>query len=145
MHAGRHPQHFNRLWLARQRLTVLAWLPATTRMAAAAGLPLSAVDRAAQGVLHGRRLGFGGTEARGLIADWARVGLNNHYAASGMDEPRCADGARAWQRAGGADGARLVGPTGSMRTLLAKLPNVDAQLRVLSRRNWARAPIISRG
>ena len=31
----------------RQRLTVLAWLPATTRMAAAAGLPLSAVDRAA--------------------------------------------------------------------------------------------------
>ena len=36
-----------------------------------------------QGVLHGRRLGFGGTEARGLIADWARVGRTGRYTAAG--------------------------------------------------------------
>src|SRR5690606_11538677 len=33
-----------------------------------------------QGVLHGRRLVFGGTEARGLIADWAGVGRSGRYA-----------------------------------------------------------------
>ena len=37
-----------------------------------------------QGVLHGRRLGFGGTEARSLIADWARMGHSGRYAAAGM-------------------------------------------------------------
>lgn len=31
------------------------------------------------GHLPGRRLGFGGREARGLISDWARVGRSGHY------------------------------------------------------------------
>ena len=80
VHAGRNPQHFNRLWLAasgspfwRGFPPPRGWLlPLVYRF-----LPWIAQR---QGVLHGRRLGFGGTEARGLIADWARVGLNNHYA-----------------------------------------------------------------
>lgn len=36
------------------------------------------------GHLPGRRIGFGGNEARGLIADWARSGRTGRYAAAGM-------------------------------------------------------------
>ena len=36
------------------------------------------------GYLPGRRIGFGGNEARGVIADWARTGRTGRYAAAGM-------------------------------------------------------------
>ena len=38
----------------------------------------------AVGYLPGRRLGFAGNEARGVIADWARSGLSGRYAARGL-------------------------------------------------------------
>lgn len=37
------------------------------------------------GALPGRRLGFGGREARGVMRDWARSGLTGTYAAAGLD------------------------------------------------------------
>jgi len=36
------------------------------------------------GHLPGRRIGFGGNEARGVIADWARSGRSGRYAADGV-------------------------------------------------------------
>lgn len=36
------------------------------------------------GHLPGRRIGFGGNEARGVIDDWARSGRSGRYAAAGM-------------------------------------------------------------
>lgn len=36
------------------------------------------------GYLPGRRIGFGGNEARGVITDWARTGRTGRYAAAGM-------------------------------------------------------------
>ncbi|OOG58388.1 alpha/beta fold hydrolase [Rhodanobacter sp. C03] len=36
------------------------------------------------GYLPGRRIGFAGNEARGVIADWARSGRTGRYAAAGM-------------------------------------------------------------
>lgn len=41
---------------------------------------------AMRGHFPGRRLGFGGNEARGLIADWARSGRTGRYAAAGLDQ-----------------------------------------------------------
>lgn len=38
------------------------------------------------GYLPGRRIGFGGNEARGVIADWARTGRTGRYAAAGMTQ-----------------------------------------------------------
>jgi predicted alpha/beta hydrolase len=38
------------------------------------------------GYLPGRRIGFGGNEARRLIADWARSGRTGRYAAAGINE-----------------------------------------------------------
>ena len=36
------------------------------------------------GYLPGRRIGFGGNEARGVIADWSRTGRTGRYAARGV-------------------------------------------------------------
>jgi predicted alpha/beta hydrolase len=36
------------------------------------------------GYLPGRRIGFGGNEARGVIADWSRSGRTGRYSANGM-------------------------------------------------------------
>ena len=37
------------------------------------------------GALPGRRIGFGGQEARGVIRDWSRSALSGRYAAAGLD------------------------------------------------------------
>ena len=83
------------------------------------------------GYLPGKRIGFGGNEARGVIDDWARSGRTGRYAAVGMadDLERCL--------------ARLalpvvalrfaddwLGPERSLSWLLAKMPGaqVDRQL-----------------
>jgi len=133
VHAGRQPQAFDRLWLAASGTPFWRTFPPPR------GWLLPLIYRflpwiaRRQGVLHGRRLGFGGTEARGLIADWARVGLNNHYAAVGTDEDLDAQMARVH---GSAQAVLMehdwLAPIGSMQALLAKLPNVASQLRVLS-------------
>lgn len=133
VHAGRQPQAFDRLWLAASGTPFWRTFPPPR------GWLLPLIYRflpwiaRRQGVLHGRRLGFGGTEARGLIADWARVGLNNHYAAVGMDEDLEAQ----MSRVHGTAQAVLMendwlAPIGSMQALLAKLPNVASQVRLLS-------------
>jgi predicted alpha/beta hydrolase len=38
------------------------------------------------GYLPGRRIGFGGREARGVVGDWARSGRHGRYGASGLNE-----------------------------------------------------------
>lgn len=38
-----------------------------------------------RGYMPGRRIGFGGNEAIGVIEDWARSGLSGRYAARGID------------------------------------------------------------
>ena len=53
------------------------WLPMAYRF-----LPGLARVR---GALPGRAVGFGGNEARTLIADWARSGLTGRYAARGLE------------------------------------------------------------
>ncbi len=85
------------------------------------------------GSLPGRRVGFGGTEARSLIRDWAGVGLSNHYAAAGLPVDleagmRCIS---APTRAIVFDSDWLA-PVSSMRALLAKLSASPSSLQVLS-------------
>lgn len=103
-----------------------------------------------RGMLPGRRLGFGGNEARGLIRDWARVGLSNRYAAHGLDD----DLEHALRRLDGRAHAVLLrddwlAPERSMEGLLAKLPRMHHCTEVLSAHElgvaadhfaWMRAP-----
>lgn len=85
------------------------------------------------GSLPGRRVGFGGNEARGLIRDWARVGLSNHYAADGMtaDLEAGMRGITATTSAVVLDDDWLA-PSSSMQCLLRKLPNAPHTLQALS-------------
>ncbi len=56
------------------------------RYGAAIGAAYALAPMLAQlfGYLPGRRIGFGGNEARGVIADWARSGRTGTYAARGL-------------------------------------------------------------
>lgn len=87
------------------------------------------------GTLPGRRVGFGGTEARGLIRDWARVGLSNHYAAEGLpiDLEAGMRGINAPIHAVVLDQDWLA-PASSMQQLLNKMPAATHTLQILSSR-----------
>ncbi|MCF7750099.1 alpha/beta fold hydrolase [Bacillus subtilis subsp. subtilis] len=130
--AGLHPGGFQRLWLVASGTPFWRMFPAPRGWA----LPLIyrflpwLAQR--QGVLHGRRLGFGGTEARGLIGDWAKVGLNNHYAGVGITQDLEAGLRQVQSRATAVVMAQdWLAPPRSMQGLLDKLPQVDARLDVL--------------
>lgn len=91
------------------------WLPFAYRF-----LPWLA---ARHGALPGRRIGFGGQEARGVIRDWSRSALGGRYAAAGLDIDLEAAMARV------AVPVRAVvktedwlAPVTSLRFLLSKLP-----------------------
>jgi predicted alpha/beta hydrolase len=76
-----------------------------------------------RGLLHGRRYGFAGDEARTLIRDWARVGLSNRYAAAGLETDLEAALSRVEVDAQGVLLARdWFAPRRSMQALLDKLP-----------------------
>jgi predicted alpha/beta hydrolase len=85
------------------------------------------------GHLPGRRIGFGGNEARGVIADWARTGRSGRYAAVGMAQdfeqqlaslhlPSLALRLRDdW-----------LGPSASLKWLLGKLGSGERSVEVLT-------------
>lgn len=85
------------------------------------------------GVMPGRRVGFGGNEARGLIRDWARVGLSNRYAAAGLD----VDLEKAMRNARAPVNAIVfrndwLAPASSMQALLAKMPAAPHRMQSFS-------------
>lgn len=84
------------------------------------------------GRLPGRRIGFGGNEAAGLMADWGRTARDRRYAARGMD----VDLEAALSRATPAIRAVLLAddryaPVGSLRSLLDRMPLAEATLITL--------------
>ncbi|WP_240098682.1 alpha/beta hydrolase family protein [Thermomonas flagellata] len=102
------------------------------------------------GHLPGRRIGFAGNEARGVIHDWARSGLSGRYAAAGLEADLEAGMAR-WR--GRACGLVLaddwLGPPSSLAYLLGKLVQAECHAGVLSARQlgtradhyaWMRQP-----
>ena len=100
------------------------WLPFAYRF-----LPWLA-DR--RGALPGRRVGFGGNEARGVIRDWSHTALDGRYAAAGMDfdferglaavevDARAVVMASDW-----------LAPPGSLHFLLGKMPATHARIETL--------------
>ncbi|HVI59232.1 MAG TPA: alpha/beta fold hydrolase [Luteimonas sp.] len=118
------------------------WLPLAYRF-----LPWLADAR---GALPGRRIGFGGNEARGVIRDWSRTALSGRYAAAGVDA-----GLEAGMAAVDVPVRAAVlrddwlGPASSLRFLLSKLPRSTAQVATLDARTlgaradhfaWMREP-----
>lgn len=79
------------------------------------------------GSLPGRRIGFGGNEARGVMHDWAGTATSGRYAAPGVGdlEPGMAK-ARVDVRAA-LFAQDWLAPDASLRYLLSKLPGASAE------------------
>lgn len=100
------------------------WLPMAYRF-----LPWLA-DRC--GALPGRRIGFGGQEARGVIRDWSRSALSGRYAATGLDVDLEAAMARvAVPVTAVVKTEDWLAPESSLRFLLSKLPASTAMITAL--------------
>lgn len=100
------------------------WLPGAYHL-------LNGIARAA-GKLPGRRLGFGGQEARGVMADWSRSGLTGRYAAADL----AVDLEVALRRvAVPIHAVRMahdwLAPASSLRALLAKMPEAPRDVTAL--------------
>ena len=128
-YAGQRPALIAGLWLVGSGTPYWRSFPAPRRWLLPPlyrFLPWLARQR---GALHGRRIGFGGNESRGLIADWARVGLTNRYAAAGLD--RDLDVGMAQVRAP-ARGVVLandwLAPRSSLQALLDKMAQAPASI-----------------
>ena len=138
---GLHPQAFERLWL------VASGTPYWKTFAPPRGWLLPWFYQFAiwlarrRGTFPGRRLGFGGEEARGLIGDWATVGLSGHYAAAGLDADLEAAMAGATPAIRGVLFNRdWLAPPASLAELLAKFPRARKHvLRLDARALGARA------
>ncbi|MHC9084447.1 alpha/beta hydrolase family protein [Luteimonas sp. RIT-PG2_3] len=99
------------------------WLPFAYRF-----LPWLARRR---GALPGRSIGFGGTEARSLIRDWAGTALSGRYAAQGLGDLEAGlAGIDADVRAVLLSQDWLA-PEGSLRFLLSKLPRATSRTTTL--------------
>jgi predicted alpha/beta hydrolase len=84
------------------------------------------------GSLPGRRIGFGGQEARGVIRDWSRSGLSGRYAAAGVDvDLEAAMAALTLDARAVVLAQDWLGPEPSLRFLLSKLRRADARIEVL--------------
>ncbi|KAF1692472.1 alpha/beta hydrolase family protein [Pseudoxanthomonas koreensis] len=127
--AGQHPQAFAGLWLVASGTPYWRSFPPPRRWLLPSLYRFLPWLARRHGTLPGRRLGFGGNEARSLIADWARVGLGNRYAAAGLDRDLEAGIARLHVPAHGvllADD--WLAPGDSLHALLAKLPHAPVRI-----------------
>jgi predicted alpha/beta hydrolase len=134
------PHLAQRLWLVAGGAPYWRAFPAPTRW----WLPLAyrflpwLADRC--GYLPGRHIGFGGSEARGLIRDWSRSALSGRYAARGIDDDIEAGMAalqvpiRAVVKT-----EDWLAPESSLRFLLSKLPRCAPTIRVLGATTERRA------
>ena len=127
-YAALHPDTFARLWLVAAGTPYWRSFPAPRRWMLPPFYRFTPWLADRRGRLNGRRLGFGGSEARGLIRDWARVGLGNRYAATGMDVDIEAALARLAIPVRGVLFAHdWLAPRGSLAALLAKLASPPSE------------------
>lgn len=82
LHASLHPQAFAGLLLVASGSPY--WRRFRHGWLIGAAYALAPLLAGLVGYLPGRQIGFGGNEARGVIADWARSGRTGRYAADGM-------------------------------------------------------------
>lgn len=96
------------------------------------GLSLARWTARLRGHFPGRKIGFGGNEARGVIADWARSGRSGRYAAEGLAqdlEAALANQSRPLLALRLEDDR--LGPDASLRHLLRKMPRAPSETQVL--------------
>lgn len=131
-HAGQVPDAFISLWLVGSGTPYWRTFPGPRGYALPFFYQFAPWLARACGALPGRRLGFGGDEARGLIADWARVGLSGRYRAAGWPVDLEAGMRQVHAPVRGVlFDEDWLAPESSLRALMAKLPNSPAAVTVL--------------
>ncbi len=134
-YAALHPAAFAQLWLVASGTPYWRSFPAPQRWALPLFYRFLPWLAGRRGRLNGRRLGFGGIEARGLIRDWAKVGLSNRYAAAGMDaDLEAALAQLAIPVHGVLFDQDWLAPQGSLQALLARLAPAPRGLATLDDR-----------
>lgn len=78
--------HVRELWLVASGAPYAGAFPLAYRLWLPFAYRLLALLARAFGALPGRRIGFGGQEARGVIRDWSRTALTGRYAAPGVGD-----------------------------------------------------------
>lgn len=140
----------SRLWLVGSSAPFWRAFPGPARYVLPAAYVTVRALADAFGALPGRRIGFGGREARGVIDDWAGSALRGRYAARGLD----VDIEQAMRRiAVPICAVRLAhdwyAPESSLRFLLSKMPLSPADVACLDddrlgvrsdHFEWMRAP-----
>lgn len=126
------PQAAQALWLVASGSPYWRAFPPPLRWALPAAYRLLPWLAHANGALPGRRIGFGGREARGVIADWSRTGLRGRYAGTGI----AADLEAGLGRIAAPVQAVLLAddwlaPATSLQFLLGKLPQATATIAQL--------------
>lgn len=126
------PDSAHGLWLVASGAPFWRAFPSPTRFGLPVAYRVLPALADAFGALPGRRIGFGGREARGVMRDWARTAMTGRYAAAGLDidlEERLADAApeiralclrRDW-----------LAPRSSLDYLLDKMPAARRQAHLL--------------
>lgn len=132
---GMAPGFASQLWLVASGAPYWRAFPPPTRY----WLPLAyrflpwLADRC--GALPGHRIGFGGTEARGVIADWARSALGGRYRANGLDtDLESAMAQRAPQVRALVLAEDWLAPASSLQFLLSKMPRASVSTTTLDSR-----------
>ncbi|PPJ43733.1 MULTISPECIES: alpha/beta fold hydrolase [unclassified Pseudoxanthomonas] len=129
---GAEPTAFERLWLVGSGTPYWRTFPGLRGYALPLFYQFAPWLAHACGALPGRRLGFGGDEARGVIRDWARVGLSGRYRAAGW--PADLEAGMRQVRIP-IDGVLFdddwLAPESSLRALIAKMPDAPSRIEVL--------------
>ena len=130
--AGIAPKSADALWLVASGTPDWRAFPARTRWWLPMAYHLLDGIAGVAGKLPGRRIGFGGEESRGVIADWSRSGLTGRYAAAGLAVDlevalrRVALPVRAVRMS-----HDWLAPASSLQALLAKMPDAPADIAAL--------------
>ena len=129
-HLGLAPDAASQLWLVASGAPYWRAFPRPVRYALPFAYRFLPWLARRFGALPGRRIGFGGQEAPGVMADWAATALSGRYAARGIDVDL--EGAMA-SAAPGIRGVVLdddwLAPMSSLDFLLAKFPNARTHTR----------------
>lgn len=128
---GLSPHTAERLWLVASGAPYWRAFPSPTRYWLPFAYRFLNWLAHGSGALPGRRIGFGGQEARGVIDDWSRTGLSGRYAAAGLDvDLDAAMGAATPDIRGVAMLHDWLGPESSLRFLVSKLRHAPHRIDV---------------
>lgn len=131
-HLALHPRVARQVWLIASGAPYWRAFPTPRRWILPPAYRFLAWLADRNGTLPGRRIGFGGNEARGVIRDWSRTAMSGRYAGRDIDVDLEAALAGVQARTRAVLFARdWLAPTSSLAFLRAKMPHTEGDVHML--------------